>query len=214
MRTTHFVRPVFTVIYLMFMLLLAAGAMKLGFWQLDRIDQERANHHKLTYLRKPDTTIDNFSYIQTKGNFLPNSNFSIRQNKPPAISGYAHMAVFRTKQFGDLVVMYDWDQSPTSDIPQATHLEGNALPISLINNYVIFSSQFSSINALVSSFNVKADKYFITSSQYPNIRYFQNLYAPKYGMHYSYALQFFLMGILAILIAGYFFQKEQRNESK
>ena len=214
MNNSSFIRSATHATFIVGALFLSVVCMRLGFWQLERIQTEQQNLSKLTAMASPTTDLKKFAYIDTIAKPIPGSHITLRQIKAPNIAGYAHLALFSTKEFGPLLVMYGWDTKPERPVPELSRLEGKALPFSHIKHHKLLHSSSTDWAGFEQTFKIQTPSYFITTSSYANAAYFQQLYRPKYSTHYSYSFQFFLMSILFSLSAGFIFYRKCNYETK
>ena len=190
--------------------LLFSGAlmMQLGFWQLDKIQQEQKAFQALSGLTAPQTKITDFAFIRTHAQLVKNSEGSFYQIKQPNQVGYAHFALFQTPEFKTLLVLYDWSPTKKALKPVPTTIEGKALPFRLIEKQKIIFPKNQTWGQL---FSHDTPSHFIVSSHFPNMSYFQLFYTPKLATHYNYAFQFFLIGIALIILGGYIFYRKSHD---
>ena len=201
----HIICSTFIIITLLFS---GTFMMQLGFWQLDKIQQEQKAYQSLSRLTAPQTEITDFAFIRTKAKFIENTMGSFYQIKQPNQIGYAHFALFETPSFNPILVLYDWTPTENSQAPIPTQIEGKALPFHLIKKQKMITPINHTWDQL---FSHHLPSHFIVSSHFPNMSYFQLFYTPKRSTHYNYAFQFFLIGIALIILAGHIFYRNNHD---
>lgn len=200
------INHIFCLTFITIALMLSGALMiHLGFWQLNKIQEEQTIFNKLSGLSAPETSISDFAFIRTSGKLVENTHGSFYQIKQPHQIGYAHFALFKTANFNDLLVLYDWSPTPTSQKPIPITVEGKALPFQLLYKQKIIIPETQTWENLLQN---RMPTHFIVSTHYPNLSHFQLFYQPKLATHYNYAFQFFLIGITLNILAGYVFYRK------
>lgn len=199
--------PVTQILLITTLIFSAVFCIDMGFTQIKRIGQEQTRYSHITSQEKISNDLVDFAHIEMTGKFSKSSHASTPQARKPVATGYAHVGIFNSQEFGPQLVMYNWDQSKTASTPSINSQAGVLLPFSLIKTRPIHYGAATTWETYFADNQIKEPTSFLVSEDYNNLNYFLSLYYPRYGTHYSYALQFFIMSITMTVLAGFLLKR-------